>query len=233
MMIKCKVCGKENEELSTVCVTCGSFVQGKIDALHLFSTFWGLIESPRQTFRKVVLARHKNYAVLLSGLFGVCLVFDVAWFKKIGNEVSSIIPIVGAAVVGGPLIGVGLLFVLSFLLQYATKMFGGHATRRNLWAGLSYATMPMVFSLVFIIPLELAIFGLVFFGTNPPPDFVRPTEYYLLLGLKGAAALWTIYLMVQATMSANGFGRNRILHVVFSVGGLCIMGAVVLYLVRL
>jgi hypothetical protein len=135
-------------------------------------------------------------------------------------------------VFAGPFIGIGLLFVMSVVLQRATRMFGGHATRRNLWAALSYATMPMAFSLVFIVPLQLAIFGLVFFGTNPPPSFVRPTEYYLLLGLKGAAVLWTLFLMVQATMSANGFERNRILHVVFAVAGLCIIGVVILYFIR-
>jgi hypothetical protein len=88
--------------------------------------------------------------------------------------------------------------------------------------------MPMVFALVFVAPLQLAIFGVDFFGTNPPPDFIKPIEYYILLVLKGAAAAWTVYLMIEATMTANAFERKKIILVSLGIVSLLFAIAVAL-----
>lgn len=219
-MITCSVCGKENDDLSIVCSSCKSYLQGKVDALDLFQTIWGLAESPGKTFKRIVLAKHKNYTLLLAFVFGIRLVLDIAWYKSIGDRVPSLITITGAAFVLGPLAGCILLFVGSLLLQSMTKLMGGKATRRNLFAAIAYAAVPAALSLVFLFPIEVAVFGIDFFGKNPPPSVIKPLEYSILLGLKGLAAVWGAALLIRATMAANAFTGKKYIPVTLSVIGL-------------
>lgn len=191
-----------------------------MDALNLFSTMWGLIESPSATFKKIVLSRHKNYVVLLGMLFGVSLTLDVIWYVKLGTLILGLGAILGAATVVGPFIGMGLLSVGAFIVKFLTRPIGGIATTRNMWAALSYATMPMVIALVFLAPVELAIFGKYFFGVNPPPSVIKPTEYSVILGLKGAVFLHWFFLSVVGVMAANAFKKGKALPVALILLGL-------------
>lgn len=231
-MITCSVCGAQNDDLNVVCSSCRAYLQGRVDALDLFATLWGLIESPTETFRRIVLAKHKNYEILLSSLFGVCLIFDIAWYKVLAPVFSSLTLLVGSALIGGPIVGVVAVFVFSLLMRSITRAMGGRAVRRNLFAAVAYATMPFALSLVFIIPLEIAIFGMDFFGTNPPPMLIRPLEYVLLLVLKAVAALYSLYLLILGTMAANAFGKKKFIPVAMSVVGVLALGVVALGMVK-
>lgn len=226
-MITCIVCGRENDDLSTVCADCKSFLQSRVDALNLFSTMWGLIESPSATFKRIILARHKNYVVVLGMLFGVALVLDVSWYLKLGSRFAGLGGILGISLVAGPLLGVLSLWAGAFLLRMLTKPLGGIATMRNMLAALSYATMPMVLALVFLVPIELAIFGRDFFGVNPPPSIVKPTEYFTILVLKGIVFSYWFVLTVWGVMAANAFGKEKAIPVtllVFGVGAMLAIG---------
>jgi hypothetical protein len=212
-MITCSVCGQENDDLSIICSSCKSYVQGRVDALNLFETVWGIIEAPGATFKRIVLARHKNYTFILSALFGICLVFELAWYKSVAEHVSSLLTIVAAAAIVGPVLGIAVVWVLSVVLLRASRLLKGNGTRRNLYAVIAYASMPMVLVLVFIVPLQTAVFGIDFFGTNPPPMIIRPIEYTVLLCIKGLAALWTFALIVKGTIAANAFDKSKVVPV--------------------
>jgi hypothetical protein len=231
-MITCSVCGRENDDLSVVCSSCKGYLQGRADALDLFATLWGLIEKPSATFKRIVLAKHKNYALLLSSLFGICLVFDIAWYKSVGRVLSSLVVIVGAALSLGPIIGMLIVFLCSTVLMGLTKAIGGTASRRNLFAATAYATMPMAICFVFVVPLEIAIFGIDFFGTNPPPMLIKPVEYVLLIALKGVAATYMLYLLVIGTMAANAFGKRKLPQVAGIVAGLVALGFGIIHFLR-
>lgn len=216
-MIDCPVCGTANDNLRTTCVRCGSFLQGKVETLDLFRTIWGLIEAPRRTFKRIVLARHKNYVLLLSALFGIVLVFDVAWFRSLGSLFGSLVALIGLAFLMGPFLGVLSLFLVSIALQQLTKVAGGNATLRNMYAAVSYALFPIGSALAWLVPLELAVFGLDFFGANPPPMIINPAAYSALVGLKSLVALYALYLLVEGAAAANGFSGRRTIPVVLSV----------------
>ncbi|MER3523116.1 MAG: hypothetical protein C4326_03390 [Ignavibacteria bacterium] len=216
-MIECPVCGTANEDMHTTCVSCGSFVQGKVDALDLFHTLWGLIEAPRRTFMRIVLARHKNYVILLSALFGIVLVFDFAWYRSLGGVFGGLITLTGFAFFVGPFLGMLSLFLVSVALQQLTKVAGGHATLRNMYAVVSYATFPIASALVWIVPLELAVFGFAFFGTNPPPMIIKPAAYTTLIALKSVLAVYALYLLVEGAAAANGLSGRQTIPVVLSV----------------
>ncbi len=227
-MIICSVCGQENDDLRTLCSSCRSYIQGRVDALDLFSTIWGLIEAPAVTFRRIVLAKHKNYALILSGLAGITMVFYVAWYKNAVDKLQTLLPVVGAALLAGPLVGMLFVFGLSLLVRILAKALGGEASLRNLFAAFGYGMIPLVFALVFLVPIEIAVFGSDFFGTNPPPMTIRPIEYSVLLTLKALSGIWMIYLLVHGTMAANAFPRNRFLLVGLIVTSLLtVIGSIV------
>ena len=232
-MITCSVCGQENDDLRTLCSSCKSFIQGRVDVLNLFETIWGIIESPQDTFRRIVLAKHKNYALLLSSLAGITLVFYVAWYKNVGDRLQSLLPVIGAAILLGPMVGIVFVLGLAFIVRLVSKRLGGNPNLRNLFAALAYGSVPLAFSLVFLIPIEIAVFGSDFFGTNPPPMTIRPIEYTVLLALKALSGLWMMFLLIHGTMEANAFHRRKFLSVGLAFVSLFVAIAIVLHFVKI
>lgn len=232
-MIICSVCGQENDDLRTLCSSCRSYIQGRADALNLFETIWGVIESPRETFRRIVLAKHKNYGLLLSSLAGITLVFYFAWYKNVVDRLQSILPVIGAAFLLGPLAGIAFVLGLAYIIRIFSKWLGGTPNLRNLFAAMAYGTVPLAFSLVFLIPIELAVFGSDFFGTNPPPMTIRPLEYTVLLVLKTLSGIWMMFLLIRGTMAANAFPRRKFLPVGLVFVSLFVAIAIVLHFVKI
>lgn len=208
-MITCTVCGTQNDALAIVCSSCKSFLQTKVDNLNLFETLWGLMESPGATFRRIALARHKNYTVLLSSLLGCSLLFGVVWYKALGASFANLAMLVLSGLVAGPPLGTAFVVLLAFLIRTLGKTFGGKGSFKNLFAVIAYASSPVVYSLVLVFPIEIAIFGMYLFGNNPPPAVINPALYYVLIGLDGAALLWSWVLLAAGVTVALGVSRTK------------------------
>jgi hypothetical protein len=203
-MLRCSVCGAESDDLTVVCPSCKSFLQAKVDALNLFETAWGLMESPRATFRRIVLSRHKNYVVFLSALIGIALAFSWMWFKTLGPRFSDLATLVGTGIGLGIPLGIAAIVLLAALMRGTTRLVGGKGSYRSLFAVAAYAFLPVVFSLILVLPLELALFGIYFFDKNPPPFVINPVAYVVLLGFDCAAALWSVSLLAKGVSVATG-----------------------------
>jgi len=208
-MIACTVCGTQNDEFAVVCASCKSFLQMKVDNLNLFETLWGLMESPRVAFRRIALSRHKNYVILLSCLLGMALVYSVIWFKHLGTRYPDFAILVGAGFIIGPFAGILFTYLFSVIVHRAGRLLGGTGTYRNVRAATVYASVPIVYSLVLVFPIEIAIFGPYFFSDNPPPLVIDPVAYIVLLGFDGAAVLWSLALLIEGTVVVNGFSRGK------------------------
>jgi hypothetical protein len=203
-MIICSVCGSKNEDFAVTCSSCKGYVQSKIDTLDLFRTAWGLIESPRIAFKRIILSRHKNYALLLSSTFGVSLVYSVFWYLSWGVKFSNILTLVGTGFAVGPVVGILFSLILSLALLSSARMFGGRTTLKNMFAVLSYAYVPVIFSLAVVFPIEIAVFGLDFFGSNPSPMIINPIVYIALLAFDALATLCSYALLVEGISVLKG-----------------------------
>ena len=188
-----------------VCGKCKSFLQSKVDNLNLFATLWGLIESPRPTFKRIVLSHHKNYVFLLSSLGGISLAYMLFWFKNIGSLFSNVLAILGTGLIIGPPLGILFVLGFSYIVLRISRAIGGIATLWNTFAVVAYAGAPIILALVFVFPIKIALFGQDFFGTNPPPIVIKPVVYVALLGFDLIAVVWTWLLLFEGTMVANGF----------------------------
>ena len=227
-MITCSVCGQQNEDLAVVCVSCKAFLQSKVDALNLFETVWCLVESPRTAFKRIVLSQHKNYVVVLSCLTGVHVVYYVIWYKNLGNAFADLMVLLGTGLVAGPPLGIMCTLVFSAVVAKLTNMVGQRVSMRNTFAVVAYAGVPVICSLVLVFPVEMAIFGSYFFGTNPSPMVLKPAEYLILLGLDSLAVVWSLSLLADGLMVLTGLTRRRAVLATVGLAGVVCVCAVAL-----
>ncbi len=208
-VIVCPICGIQNDDNATICSQCKAFLQAKVDTLDFFSTMWGMIESPVATLKKVALSRSKNYVSVLCAASGLMLVFGYVWFHNIGNSLEGLLSILGLGMLLGPFVGFVFMTSLAMLVTGFSKAFGGKRAYRNTFAVLSYSATPLVFAFVILFPVEIAVFGQYFFGSNPHPMVIRPDLYIILVGLNALASAWTITLAIAGTRVSSSLSFSR------------------------
>lgn len=202
-MIICTVCKAENDLFSSVCKKCGSFLQNRVHNLDLFYTLWKVIESPRNAFRLIMLAEHKNYTLLLYALYGINIVFTGFWHFKLGDKFGNILSLFSWAMLIGIPLGIALCPLVSFFYWILSKIFGSKATFRNSLGIMSYALTPILISLVLVLPVELLTFGMYLFTFNPHPIHIKPISYIMLIGLNITLTVWAFILSIVGTMVGN------------------------------
>lgn len=225
----CPVCGTENDDLAVVCSSCKGFMQAKVDTLDLFQTIWGLMESPSATFRRIALAGTKNYIVPLTVLFGIALTYALLWHGNYGVLEPRLTTILGIGLLAGPVLGVVVFLFLSRFLALVTPVGGRKVAPRNAFALLAYGAVPIVLSLIIIFPIEIAVFGIYLFDTNPPPIVLNPMGYILLVGLDGIAVVWSSVLIWIGIRVMAGAGRG----VALVLTAACLAAVCALFLIPL
>lgn len=195
-MILCPICHCENSHLAVICTSCGSFVQSKVDNLDLFATVWRLIESPATAFHRIAIALHKNYTMLLACILGIGLAFALMWMLNVGNTGLSLLNLLVVGFLVGPILGFFSLMMLASVQKTVARLFRLQTTYRNAMAVISFASVPVAFSVIFVLPIEILTFGKYFFSTNPSPFLLKPISYVLLLVLDGICVVWTVMLYV-------------------------------------
>jgi hypothetical protein len=160
---------------------------------------WKVIEEPREAFRLIILAEHKNYAFFLYALFGICVAFAGFGYFRIGDRFENVLPLIFWALLLGLPLGVALCPIVSSFHWILSKTFGGKASFRASLGITSYALTPIIISLVLVSPIELMTFGIYLFTFNPHPISIKPTSYIVLIGLDISMILWTYILSIFGT----------------------------------
>lgn len=194
-MIACSICHLENHHLAIVCTSCGSFLQTKIDNLDLFTTIGTIIENPRKAFHKIAIARHKNYIFFLSAISGIGFVFFIFWLINIGEYFDKLLNILTSGFFTGPFVGIVTVVFFSAILVIIARIVRIRVKLRNTMAVTAYALVPIVLSVILILPIEILTFGTFFFTKSPSPLLLKPTSYIVLLGLDGIFLVWFLILL--------------------------------------
>jgi hypothetical protein len=235
-MISCPVCKSPNHHLAIVCVSCHGFLQGRTENLDLFSTAWEVIDRPKRALRTIAVARHKNYALFLSGTAGIAMAFAIFWLVKAGEYAGSLLTLLAAGFAVGPPLGVILILAVSMLAWGMAKLLSVRLTLRNTFAVFAYSLVPVVLSLICVLPIEILTFGLFFFTRNPSPAVLKPTSYDVLLALDGLFLVWTLVLQhlgLRVLLEA-GWVKTLLVQVVplgivawLALWGLAVLGGMV------
>jgi len=193
-MMTCPICHTENHHLAVICSSCGGFLQYRADNLDLFTTAWGVIERPRRAFHFIATARHKNYTYILSAFAGIGMMFSIFWIMKAGNYSESLLNLLAAGLALGPFLGILSTLLYSIIVKLESKVLSLVLSFRNAFAVGAYSLVPIVLSVIFILPIELLTFGQYFFSSNPSPFVLRPVSYSVLLTLDALFACWSLAL---------------------------------------
>jgi hypothetical protein len=223
-MIICSVCQTENDQYSTICKKCGGFLQNRVPNLDLFDVLWKIIENPRNAFRLIMLAEHKNYAMFLYTLSGIAITFTGFWYFKLGERFENIFLIIILAILIGIPFGIALCPIASSLHWGLSSIVGNKISFRKSLGITSYALTPIIISLLFVLPIELLTFGMYFFTSNPPPISIKPILYLVLIGLDIALALWTWILLIIGTKVGNQTSLWKSIFISSLVYGLIMIG---------
>jgi hypothetical protein len=194
-MIPCPVCNNQNHHLSVTCSTCGSYIQTTIDNLDLFTTAWNILEKPKKTFHRVAIAKHKNYGLVLSAVAGIAIVYFIFWCIKAADYTQSLLNFLIAGFVIGPVIGIFSVLIFSLLMMAIVKLSRVKINFRSTFAVVAYSLVPIVISVIIILPIEIMTFGLFFFSSNPPPYELKPVSYFTLISLDSILGLWSLILI--------------------------------------
>ncbi|MGD0038453.1 MAG: Yip1 family protein [Bacteroidota bacterium] len=223
-MITCSVCQTENDQYSTICKKCGSFLQNRVPNLDLFDVLWKIIESPKNAFRLIMRAEHKNYALFLYTLSGIAITFTGLWYFRLGDRFDNILVLIFLAILIGIPFGIVLCPLVSSLHWGLSKILDKKASFRNSLGITSYSLIPIIITLVFVLPIELLTFGMYFFTFNPPPITIKPMLYMLLIGLDIALAVWAWILLIIGTKVGNQISLWKSILISSFVYGLIVIG---------
>ena len=216
-MISCSVCAHSNDDLDTICASCGSFIQDRIPNLDFFATLWELVESPNKAFHRIIRAEHKNYVLFLMFFLGIAAAFTLLWARHAGNEFDNLLYIV----LLGFVLGLGMTYpvglALVFVLHWFMKLLGGRGVLKNTYAVLGWSLMPIMLSVVIVLPIELAAIGLRLFSTNPSPMEIKPVVFIVLFAFEMFAIAWSMSLARVGLSIAHKISPLKSLEAVFTV----------------
>jgi hypothetical protein len=216
----------ENSDLAVTCGSCKGYLQGKVDVLDLFATVWKVIETPRAAFRRIAIATHKNYVLVLSGLAGISIAFAFLWLIEVANRVPNVFLILLAGCVAGPVVGIALVTLATVVSVLVGRRLGGVFQPWRTYAVLAYSAVPVVLCLVFVFPVQIGAFGVYLFGTNPSPMVIKPTIHVALMALNSLAVAWSVVLVIVGLSVVGQFSLLRSLAValflVLAAGG-CVL----------
>ncbi len=204
-MIVCPVCQLTNDDFAVKCVSCGSFVQDRVPNIDLFAGIWLIIESPTQAFKKIIIAEHKNFVLFLSLFLGIGSVFALMWVHASGNSFDNLFSLLLFGLFIGCVVGIPLFYLVSGLYHGLAKLAGGKASWKDTYGVIGWSLVPLMLSVVFVLPLELGTLGLLFFSKNPSAYEVKPVVTIVLAGLDGLMVIWSILLASVGISMAHRF----------------------------
>ncbi len=195
--------------------------------MDFFSTAWKIIESPRQAFREITLAEHKNYSLALYASFGICAVFIGFWFFKAAEVFEQLLYLIFAGIFGGMLLGVLLAPIGAGFHATFCLIAGKNASFRGSLGITAYSFVPVMISLAVVLPIELLTFGLYMFSNNPHPYAIKPVEYTVLVGADVIVGIWVLGLAILGTRVHQQIGFVRAAFIVLST--VIVLGSLLLF----
>ncbi len=227
-MIICPICRTTNHHLNIICGNCGGFIQTKIENIDLFQKLWQLIENPVKAFKHIAIAKHKNYIIFLTSLFGMSFLFLLFEYINIGRIIDKGVLIVLFGIGGGIVFGFFFLTILTWITLGLSKLFKSpHTTVRNLFSVIAYSTVPIIYIFIFLLPIKLLTFGIILYTSNPSPVLVNASVSYISWFLEALMFAWFFYLFHTASRVVFEFNFFKAITTTLAIFILIAVGIVI------
>jgi hypothetical protein len=160
----------------------------------LFTKIW---TSPRQVFKYINDKNYDKYVTLLLVLSGISRSFDRASLKNMGDKMS-IWAILGLCIIAGGLLGWISYYIYAGLISWTGKWLKGQGNTSSILRILSYAMIPSIIALIFLIP-QIGIYGVEIFkeeGDITSAGWISNIFVYGSMFLELVLGIWTIVFCV-------------------------------------
>jgi magnesium-transporting ATPase (P-type) len=158
--------------------------------------------NPRTTIKSVLKYNPKYMVLPMAGLLGIALL-SLLFESK--DELIGGSSFIGSSFVAA-IIGIGALFILSYLFGMTGKWMGGRSNSEKFRSAMVWSGVPIITSLILFIPL--------FFSLNS--DLLGITSLTMLI--KWVLILWSVYLLVSMISELENFSMLRSVFHIILVG---------------
>ena len=183
---------------------------------EIFTDIW---LSPRKVFKFINEQQYDRYVYLLLALAGISNAFDRAVNKDLGDKMSLWGIILLCIVVGG-LLGWISYYIYAGLISWTGKWLKGEGDSSSILRILSYALIPIIVALIFLVP-QIGIYGKEIFksdGDITSAGLIPNVIFYGTMILEFVLAIWTIVLCVVAVAEVQKFSiAKSILNLILPV----------------
>jgi hypothetical protein len=119
-----------------------------------------ILYRPSATMRRILDNARDRWTIQIVILALVCATVNDTDVRRLadvlpGLTLTSIITLALAMIIGIGLMWVAFLFLAALLVKYTGRAFGGTGTARDIRAALAWAMVPVVWSLIYRIPVAL------------------------------------------------------------------------------
>jgi hypothetical protein len=161
---------------------------------------------PRATIRAIVDSDPKRLNVLLVSIAGIHVALDEFSGLQLGSSLS--IPAIFAlSVVVGPVVLLGLWYLMAILLKWTGGWIGGTASLVNIRSATAWSYVPYVLLALLWIP-KLLVFGPDLFTGSLETfrgDLVQSAIYFALLLVQVVVSVWYVFIYCKALGEVQGF----------------------------
>ena len=175
---------------------------------HIISSIISICIKPRATIQKIVDKNPEDSVILLACLAGISNVLLRANDRGMGDTME-LFDIILLSLILGPFSGVISLYVGSYLIHWTGKWIGGTSSLQNIRAAMAWASIPMVLTLLLLIP-EIIVFGEEMYTTQTPiMDSSTSLLYaFVIFGvgvIYGILGIWSFILYLHCLGQVQGF----------------------------
>jgi len=160
----------------------------------LFIKIW---TTPRQVFKYINDNHYEKYVTVLLVLSGISRSFDRASIKNMGDKMS-IWAILGLCIILGGLLGWISYYIYAALVSWTGKWLKGQGDTSSILRIFSYAMIPSIIALLFLIP-QIGIYGVEIFkedGDITSASWISNILVYGSMFLEVVLGIWTLIFCV-------------------------------------
>lgn len=161
---------------------------------EIFTQIW---ISPRLIFKYINDNHYDKYVTTLLVLSGIARAFDRASAKNMGDKMS-LWTIITLCIILGGLLGWISYYFYAALISWTGKWLKGQGETSSILRIVSYAMIPSIIALVFLIP-QIGVYGIEIFkkdGDITSAGWLANISVYGSMVLELILGVWTIVFVV-------------------------------------
>lgn len=220
--IICTVCAAENPYYVYICKKCNSYLRERVNNIDLWKVIGLLIDNPKKAFQLIIYSEHKNFITFIILIVAAKFLVNTRFLAMV--SLGDFIPVSGLFVSYISVLALTAVYIsiYSFVLTVLNNNRDVKNRFRDNFSILVYSLLPNIIGVVFLIVIELAVFGEYLFSVNPTPFVVKGFISYMFAGAEVLLILWSVFLTFVAIKVQTNSTLWGILYSVIFYG--CLFG---------